>query len=114
MIEADQWAIPEPSTPAKTLESPLRHQLDLRLVAQMHVKFLKIKTATAAGGKLHLPMKYRLPSMVLEFVQVSATTMETEMMAVQCTELKKKTMLRLSDDIIQSNEKDGENRSRTG
>ena len=41
--------------------------------------------------------------MVLEFVQVSATTMETEMTSVQCTELKK-IELRRSDDVIQSNE----------
>ena len=89
MIEADQWAIPEPSTPAKTLESPLRHQLDLRLVAQMHVTFLKKNCYCSRRQIYHLPMKYRLPSMVLEFVQVSTTTMETEMTAVQCTELKK-------------------------
>ena len=39
VIEADQREISEPSTPPETLESRLRHQLDLRLVA------------TAAGAK---------------------------------------------------------------
>jgi hypothetical protein len=87
VIEAEQRAIHEASTLAKTSEPTLSYHLHLRLVAQMHAMFRKILLLKQVEKPLSRKRQRR--STVFGFVQVTATTMAAEMTAVQCTVLKK-------------------------